>query len=74
MKDDMSDNCSASLYKIGDTLCGAAATSFFFELDPKTLKTGRKYDGKKCFGQNGLGVHPLIDSDGNFLYNLFILL
>jgi hypothetical protein len=67
MKEDLSDNASASLFQIGDHCCVSAATSFFYELDysqnERRFITGKRFDGKKILGQNGLCVHPLIDQE-----------
>lgn len=63
-RDDMSDNCSASIYQCGRHLIAASATSFFSKINPTTLELEQRYDAKKFLGQNGYGVHPLIDEDG----------
>jgi len=65
----MSDNCSASMYSIDNHVCASAATCYLCEIDPNTLDTKERFDAKKLLGQNGFGVHPLKDEEGN-LWNM----
>jgi len=62
---DLSDNCSASVYLMGNNLFAAAPTCIFYEICPSNLSTVRKFDAKKLYGQNGYGVHPLQDENGD---------
>jgi hypothetical protein len=65
----MSDNCSSNVYTVGDHLCASAATCYFTHIQPGNLGTGERYDAKKLWGLNGLGVHPIKDDEGN-LWNM----
>lgn len=60
----MSDNCSASMYQFGGHLFAASATTFFSKINRELLHQEQRYDAKRYLGQNGYGVHPLIDDDG----------
>lgn len=60
----MSDNCSGSVYECGRHIIASSAASFFCKINPSTLSVEQRYDAKKYLGQNGYGVHPLIDEDG----------
>ncbi|CAL8109442.1 unnamed protein product [Orchesella dallaii] len=63
-RDDMSDNCSASIYQCGRHLIASSPTTFFNRINTETLCTEERFDAKKYLSQNGYGVHPLIDETG----------
>ncbi|ODM94718.1 Beta,beta-carotene 9',10'-oxygenase [Orchesella cincta] len=69
-RDDMSDNCSASIYQCGRHLIASSPTTFFNRINSETLCSEERFDAKKYLGQNGYGVHPLVDEETGTMWNM----
>ena len=66
----MTDNAGTNLFQLSRTeLFVTSNTTFFRKIDPTDLCTGEKFDYQKCFGLNGVSVHPLTDNEGD-VYNI----
>jgi len=62
----MTDNAACSFFQLPNKdLFVTSNTTFFRQVDPWSLSTGEKYDYSKCFGLNGVSVHPLTDEFGD---------
>lgn len=67
---EMSDNDSVSLYQLGSNLFATTNTQYFHKIDSKSLETCTKFDYHKCYGFNGVCVHPVHDPNTKTTYNL----
>lgn len=63
---DMTDNTFHNVYVLNGRLFTAGETSLIYNIDPLTLKTGKKVDLNSCLKVNLCSSHPVQDTDGSY--------
>jgi len=67
---ELTDNNCSNLIKIGDDVVVVTDSCYMRQIDPRTLKSGEKFDSNKLFGLQAVSAHPLRDTSSEAIYNI----